>query len=54
MKPQKLPHHDERLAIARQVAGWHLGYPSWADKFIAAYCNPDQAREALAVEQGEV
>jgi hypothetical protein len=47
----KLPDHEERMRVARSVAGWHLGYSSWADQIIAAYCNPEYAREELAREK---
>lgn len=39
--------NTEGLAAARAVAGWHLGYPGWADTLIAAYLNPAAALAQL-------
>jgi hypothetical protein len=44
---------ENGLRAARAVAGWHLGYPSWADKLIGAYLNPEVALENLRREQGD-
>jgi len=41
--PEDLPRpadHDERMAVVRRAAGWHLGDPSWASTFIGAYLYP--------------
>lgn len=47
------PHdHEERMAVARRVAGWELGSGSWADRLISAYLWPDEARENLNRDRG--
>lgn len=48
MERSTLPDHDERMKVARALAGWHLGYSSWADHIIAAYVDPERARAELA------
>jgi len=40
-----------RIEAARDVAGWHLGYRSWADKIIRAYKDPKQALADLKAER---
>lgn len=44
---------EEGLRAARAIAGWYLGYSSWADKIIGAYLNPDEALKNLRREKGE-
>lgn len=44
---------EEGLRAARAVAGWYLGYQSWADTLIGAYLNPQEAMENLRREKGE-
>jgi hypothetical protein len=41
------------LRAARAVAGWYLGYASWADQIIGAYLNPEEALKNLRREKGE-
>ena len=41
------------MEAARAVAGWHLGYRSWADTLIDAYLNPEEALENLRAEKAE-
>lgn len=54
MPEPSTPHtHDEGLRAARAVAGWYLGYQSWADQLIDAYLDPDEALRKLAVAKGE-
>lgn len=41
---------EEGMRVARQVAGYELGDPSWADLIVRAYLNPVQAAEELKAE----
>jgi hypothetical protein len=53
-KPRPRQEPDQKgLEAARQVAGWHLGYRSWADTLVEAYLNPEEALENLRAEKAE-
>lgn len=41
------------LNAARQVAQWHLGDPTWADRIIGAYINPEAGLDRLRGEKGD-
>lgn len=41
-KPKK-----KGLAAAKRLAGWELGYSSWAEIIIDAYLNPDEANARM-------
>ncbi len=46
MIPDTLPlpdDHDDRIRVARKVAGWHLGDAEWADLILIAYFDPAMA-----------
>lgn len=47
----EIPTHEERLAVARKYAGWHLGYSSWADNIVRAYLHPEVVAKELLREQ---
>lgn len=38
------------MQVARNVAGYHIGDPSWADLIVNAYLNPEEASEKLRQE----
>lgn len=48
---QKLPDHEERMAVAERVARFYLGDRGWAGFLVGAYLNPDAALESLEREQ---
>jgi hypothetical protein len=50
--PTVMPE-QKGIQAARAVAGWHLGYRSWADTLVDAYLNPERALANLAREKGE-
>lgn len=43
--------HEQRMEVARDIAGWHLGDPSWAGEILYAYFNPERAKELLDMER---
>jgi hypothetical protein len=43
----------DALIVARRVARWHIGDPSWADLIVNAYLNPDAAMAQLQADQKE-
>jgi hypothetical protein len=43
VRSEGLTQHDARLAMARRVAGFEIGDPSWADMIIKAYLDPETA-----------
>lgn len=52
--PPDLPRpadHDERMAVMRRAATWHLGYEAWAGELIAAYLYPRAVSEALDADE---
>lgn len=51
-KPKTVEDLDPAgVAAARAVAGWYLGYRSWADDLLDAYLNPEAALELLKKEK---
>lgn len=47
---RELPDFDDRLAAARERAGYELGDPSFADLIINAFLDPAADQTALAAE----
>jgi hypothetical protein len=39
--------HAAGIAAARNVAGYKIGHPDWADLLIDAYFNPERAMREL-------
>lgn len=39
--------HEAGVSAARRLAGWEIGDPTWADRIIDAYLNPEQAEQRL-------
>lgn len=45
------PSHENALKAARQVAGYYIGDPSWADLLVGAYLDPENALASLKEDQ---
>lgn len=45
LRSRVLPRDPDRLAVARAVAAYEIGDPTWADVIIAAYQDPAGARQ---------
>lgn len=48
------PDHGKRIGAARALMAWELGSPSWADRVMYAYENPDESNAALDAEKNEL
>lgn len=50
-EPQRMVEATPKgLLVARQVAGYYIGDPSWAELIIRAYLNPEVAAAELVEE----
>lgn len=50
LRQADVPDYVARASAVRSVAYWHLGSTDLADKLLAAFMDPDPARQQLATE----